>query len=1217
MNYLRLKIYTLLITLAVLSQNAFGLDIESELKHGFDAYQNFRFEEALRHLEPIIDLVPNEENGVKSILYYLCASAAQVINDTPKSILYFERSIKAGDLPNEYESEALCGLLTAYEESGNRGKCESIVRSLTERLHDQKSLTILRTLCSYHSQVRQYEEVIKLEPELWHIDTSVSTNDISKIADTIDWNTVYTCLATSFFETGDYSNALSYYDKALSTLTPEIEDSKYNIYNNMASCQLELGHHKSALEYQTLAMSEGKEMPNLLPEDIRLRATQHLNLGLYRIENEDYRGAIDPLEESAELFDSIADVDCHAYALSLLFHAYSELGEKEKYLAIGQILTGLVEDNKIQNNEIALIVSSNIGKSLEGRGEQESALNFYLSQLPLVEQIYVDKIEIIPYYYRIASLYLKRNNIDEALGYIAKLRTLCDRYKDRMLRRDYFGIIQLEVECRHKKGQDGQAVALLESLCEEIESVSDLPETKSSIYSALSGMYLAMGDSQKALSYSRKSLDLCGEYSGHESESYAIKLLNYSETCAMAGNIDEAVVSSGKACETIEKLHGERSPLYYKALSKQAGQYEELNPDYSRQLYRRCLYLAKDLFGKESNEYAECLVWSTCIFKPSYTRGITVLEEALNTKRRLGFTHDQTYSALLSWLSILYVITENWDRAYEVSAEVMENIRQYIASNFRHLSEQQREPMWKNIRQSIDHIESAAANYSQYAVENADYHLVDSFGSLAYDSRLLKKGFLLNSSNELNSLIAQSANPDVRSLTARIDSLNALHAAAATDISRLKAQAQINNSERELISLVSGEGDFIDFISMTSADLRHYLKPHEAAIEFFSYNAQDKVQYAAVWMTASSEPLAITLFCEDELDKYVVGGEAYYDYSDPGLYNIVWSSLEVFSDIRNAESIYFSPDNRLNSINIEILRDSVGTRACDKHKLYRLTSTREIMKKAAPHPVAYPAVLYGGLDYDASLSSGNMEAHPADAPPASRFSGSRTLRGHADFLEWSLKEVEKISGILDSSQCHVYTGNTGTEESIKTVGTLHPSLLHIATHGFYYNEDEIRAKLKKYTFLKQQNDTEPSIESLAMRGSGLLLSGANHSLSGDVIPDYAEDGILTADEIAHLNLQDVELVVLSGCETGLGKACTEGVFGMQRGFKLSGAHSLLMSLWQVDDKATALLMEHFYKNLRKGNSKRESLKEAQNYIRSLPRYSKPVYWASWILLDAL
>lgn len=126
-----------------------------------------------------------------------------------------------------------------------------------------------------------------------------------------------------------------------------------------------------------------------------------------------------------------------------------------------------------------------------------------------------------------------------------------------------------------------------------------------------------------------------------------------------------------------------------------------------------------------------------------------------------------------------------------------------------------------------------------------------------------------------------------------------------------------------------------------------------------------------------------------------------------------------------------------------------------------------------------------------------------------------------------------------------------------------------------------------------------------MANSQLAFAGANLSNAG----------MVTAAEVATMNLRKCDLVVLSACETGLGKLGGDGVFGLQRGFKNSGVHTLLMSLKEVYDESTAELMNTFYRNMINGMSKREALINAQRELRQ-NGYDDSKYWASFILLDA-
>ena len=128
-----------------------------------------------------------------------------------------------------------------------------------------------------------------------------------------------------------------------------------------------------------------------------------------------------------------------------------------------------------------------------------------------------------------------------------------------------------------------------------------------------------------------------------------------------------------------------------------------------------------------------------------------------------------------------------------------------------------------------------------------------------------------------------------------------------------------------------------------------------------------------------------------------------------------------------------------------------------------------------------------------------------------------------------------------------------------------------------------------------------------------MMSGGNKAWVGETLPEDIEDGILSAAEISNLDFNSCDIVVLSACETGLGEITDEGVFGLQRSFKIAGVNTIIMSLWEVDDQATSYMMQNFYKNLVKGKNKREAFSIAQAAVKK--KYSDPRYWAAFIMLD--
>ena len=143
----------------------------------------------------------------------------------------------------------------------------------------------------------------------------------------------------------------------------------------------------------------------------------------------------------------------------------------------------------------------------------------------------------------------------------------------------------------------------------------------------------------------------------------------------------------------------------------------------------------------------------------------------------------------------------------------------------------------------------------------------------------------------------------------------------------------------------------------------------------------------------------------------------------------------------------------------------------------------------------------------------------------------------------------------------------------------------MATHGYYYNQAEAESL-----------DYFGSKSSIGVR-SGLVLSGGNHVWNGEPIPSGAEDGILTADEISGMDLSGTKLLTLSACQTALGDIGSDGVYGMQRSFKVAGVNTIVMSLWQVDDEACYLMMGKLYEGIVKGLSCHEAFKSAQAFIR--------------------
>ena len=310
---------------------------------------------------------------------------------------------------------------------------------------------------------------------------------------------------------------------------------------------------------------------------------------------------------------------------------------------------------------------------------------------------------------------------------------------------------------------------------------------------------------------------------------------------------------------------------------------------------------------------------------------------------------------------------------------------------------------------------------------------------------------------------------------------------------------------------------------------------------------------------------------------------------------------KIAAKLGKATRIYVSPDGVYHHINLNTLKNpKTGRYLLEEKDIRMVTVTKDIVSRELSDGTNKMAELVGFPDY---YAAGNQSSVPSGIRTSPRMSYGLLLDSTEVLPELpaTKEEVDKIAGIFKTNgwQVQNYTGNSALEENIKEASK--PAVLHIATHGFF------------------QPDSTPGSNPLLR--SGLMLAGAGTTLKGAGQKDK-EDGILTAYEAMNLNLDNTDLVVLSACETGLGEIKNgEGVYGLQRAFKVAGAKTLIMSLWKVNDEATQELMVRFYKNWlspAKGgvNSTAGGLRSAflaaQKELKA--KYPDPYYWGAFVMV---
>lgn len=308
--------------------------------------------------------------------------------------------------------------------------------------------------------------------------------------------------------------------------------------------------------------------------------------------------------------------------------------------------------------------------------------------------------------------------------------------------------------------------------------------------------------------------------------------------------------------------------------------------------------------------------------------------------------------------------------------------------------------------------------------------------------------------------------------------------------------------------------------------------------------------------------------------------------------------------IGECRSLILAPDGDLSRLPFEVLPQDNVHRLIDDYEISYVSVGRDVLRfgsKSAHEPAA-PLVM---ADPDFDLGAAQAR------PPASGTLGrvSRDLKPGAlrfNRLPGTRIEGENVSGMLGVKP--LLEGNA-LEGALKACPS--PSILHIATHGFFlpdqkHNQDDVFASLGAGS----GPGFAQGMENPLLR-TGLALAGANNGLS-NTLPAEAEDGLLNAVDVMGMDLLDTQLAVLSACGTGLGAIQVgEGVLGLRRAFVVAGAKTLVMSLWKVPDQQTQELMQDFYRRLlEKGQGRAAALREAQLAMEA--KYPDPFYWGAFI-----
>lgn len=377
--------------------------------------------------------------------------------------------------------------------------------------------------------------------------------------------------------------------------------------------------------------------------------------------------------------------------------------------------------------------------------------------------------------------------------------------------------------------------------------------------------------------------------------------------------------------------------------------------------------------------------------------------------------------------------------------------------------------------------------------------------------------------------------------------------------------------------------------------IRDYLAPGELAVEITMCPDE-------ILLLGSDYQAPVSIPIQDEITSRI---EEYdlHDATSISQFYSEGSPLPALIDLLSpyltgVHTLYLSPTNLFAQFNYGAIPYKNG--CLDNYfDVVQMTTTADInhVKSMSKAPSIKQTILYGGIDYGNPATRNRMgETHHSELSDAI----SETRRGFG-YLPHTLTEVESIAAMFQNSS--LYIGEDASEQRVKSTDWPRmEGILHIATHGYSLSSPSLN------------DSTENSSKIMSIRSrSGLLMAGANYTLSG--LSSAEEDGILTSQEIASLDMGNVELTVLSACSSGMGDLTnTTGiVYGVANAMKSAGVKRIVATLWDIPDEASAVAMHSFYQHLKSGNDIACSLRlMRQDLINQ--GFDNPYYWAAFVNL---
>ncbi|WP_420317392.1 CHAT domain-containing protein [Ekhidna sp.] len=992
----------------------------------------------------------------------------------------------------------------------------------------------------------------------------------------------------------DYATILDNEEVAKETFLSKEDTVAANIYSYLAEAyDYELGDFQKALDFYQLELDLRKKIdPNGDNKDLLYNmATLQTELGYY--------GAAE------EFLISIRESDAKAFGEGSPEYFDSSRALVELYLQTEQVKKGL---------EVAEEIKKEVSKNSVEEG---------------VSYKWVGDVYAIEGSFKKAERNLLRglevfekNGLDATFEYISTLNSLGVLYMDKGKLPEAEEIFQESIDLANRmQGEIEDVIAGLEN--------------------NLAIVYFNLGDYERATELQRKILEQDKEYYGEESFTYGLSLLNLGLTLLYDGQYAESEQLHLEAMGVFEVSAGKESIDYGRVqnnlslLNSKRGQIDD-----AIEYGKKAIETYESTLGKDHPETAFPYfnLSNAYLGYEDVEKAIPLAKRAYEIRKKsLGEQHPY-FARSANQLAIINWKQGNNEEALKFYKETFANYFRQINTFFPVLTEEEKATFYyTNLRPAFE-------QYVSF-IEETSREDKELLGEI-YDYQLALKGLIMYATSKVRESILASGNEELISMfeewISQKEQLAKLFSATDIEISvrNMKIDsltAASNALEEELSKSSQAFGENFANKSVSWQDIRDILKPGEAAVEMVRYKSfstdssgvfTDEVFYAAMIVRHDTQdhPEMITLRNGAQMEKKFLANyrnAIKYKISENYSYRLFWQPIA--RRLEGIKKIYFAPDGVYNQISIYTLQNP-GTKdyLLNEINLALVTNTKDLLAESQPFEDGGRSVFFGYPQYSmGSNLSGDSEDRGVRGVRGARGSRGKTskeelsrsiprgVRGNLvrymqsfnglGMLPGTKKEVELIDSLYAANdrKRDTYFLDAALEGTVK--GVNNPNILHIATHGFFLEQDS-----------DAQSD-DAYVQNPLLR-SGLILAGANDFIQTGTIDEAdGNDGILTAFEAMNMNLDKTDVVVLSACETGLGEIKNgEGVYGLQRAFQIAGADAIIMSMWTVDDDATQELMTTFYQEWLSHGDKQLAFNTAQKKLRE--KYNKPYYWGAFVMI---